>query len=149
MVGILTIFGHVIEDVGMKKTVLNTALSAALLVALGFSVSACSSDKEGESHEVKAVDRVEEAAKLARANGPEAEDMDFPETAPMPATDMAEDGTAADGATTAEAGADADMAATPSTDSADTATTGTAAATETNATPAADTATTDAEVTAN
>lgn len=62
----------------MKKTVLSTALSAALLVALGFSMSACSSDKEGESHEVKAVDRVEEAAKLARANGPEAEDMDFP-----------------------------------------------------------------------
>lgn len=133
----------------MKKTVLNTALSAALLVALGFSVSACSSDKEGESHEVKAVDRVEEAAKLARANGPEAEDMDFPEAAPMPATDMAQDGTAVDGATTAEAGADADMAATPSADTADTATTGTAAATETNATPAADTAATDAEATAN
>lgn len=133
----------------MKKTVLNTALSAALLVALGFGVSACSSDKEGESHEVKAVDRVEEAAKLARANGPEAEDMDFPETAPMPATDMAQDGTAVDGATTTEAGADAGMAATPSADSADTATTGTAAATETNATPAADTAATDAEATAN
>ena len=130
----------------MKKTVLNTALSAALLVALGFSVSACSSDKEGESHEVKAVDRVEEAAKLARANGPEAEDMDFPETAPMPATDMVEDGTAVDGATTVEAGTDADMAATPSADSGDTAT---AAATETNATPAADTAATDAEATAN
>ena len=139
----------------MKKTVLNTALSAALLVALGFSVSACSSDKEGESHEVKAVDRVEEAAKLARANGPEAEDMDFPKTAPMPATDMAADGTAVDGATTAEAGTDTAMAATPTadrpdTDSADTAMTGTdTAATETNATPAADTATTDAEATAN
>ena len=134
----------------MKKTVLNTALSAALLVALGFSVSACSSDKEGESHEVKAVDRVEEAAKLARANGPEAEDMDFPETAPMPATDMAADGTAVDGATTAEAGTDTAMAATPAADSADTAMTGTdTAATETNATPAADTATTDAEATAN
>ena len=134
----------------MKKTVLNTALSAALLVALGFSVSACSSDKEGESHEVKAVDRVEEAAKLARANGPEAEDMDFPETAPMPATDMAADGTAVDGATTAEAGTDTAMAATPTADSTDTAMTGTdTAATETNATPAADTATTDAEATAN
>ena len=134
----------------MKKTVLNTALSAALLVALGFSVSACSSDKEGESHEVKAIDRVEEAAKLARANGPEAEDMDFPETAPMPATDMAADGTAVGGATTAEAGTDTAMPATPAADSADTAMTGTdTAATETNATPAADTATTDAEATAN
>ena len=138
------IFGHFIEDVGMKKTVLNTALSTALLVALGFSVSACSSDKEGESHEVKAVDRVDEAAKLARANGPEAEEMDFPETAPMPATDMAADGTAVDGATTAEAGADTDMAATA--DSADAMTGTDAAAADTSA---ADTATTDAEATAN
>jgi hypothetical protein len=140
------IFGHFIEDVGMKKTVLNTALSTALLVALGFSVSACSSDKEGESHEVKAVDRVDEAAKLALANGPEAEEMDFPETAPMPATDMAADGTAVDGATTTEAGADTDMA-----DSADATSTSTdTAATDTNAaTPVADTATTDAEATAN
>ncbi|MFT5096436.1 MAG: hypothetical protein ACI9JO_000447 [Psychrobacter okhotskensis] len=140
------IFGHFIEDVGMKKTVLNTALSTALLVALGFSVSACSSDKEGGSHEVKAVDRVDEAAKLALANGPEAEEMDFPETAPMPATDMAADGTAVDGATTAEAGADTDMA-----DSADATSTSTdTAATDTSAaTPVADTATTDAEATAN
>ncbi|MGE6794525.1 MULTISPECIES: hypothetical protein [unclassified Psychrobacter] len=130
----------------MKKTVLNTALSTALLVALGFSVSACSSDKEGGSHEVKAVDRVDEAAKLALANGPEAEEMDFPETAPMPATDMAADGTAVDGATTAEAGADTDMA-----DSADATMTGTdTAATDTSAAPpVADTATTDAEATAN
>ena len=141
------IFGHFIEDVGMKKTVLNTALSTALLVALGFSVSACSSDKEGESHEVKAVDRVDEAAKLALANGPEAEEMDFPETAPMPATDMAADGTAVDGATTAEAGAETDMAATA--DSADAMTGTDAAATDTSATPAADTVTTDAEATAN
>lgn len=142
------IFGHFIEDVGMKKTVLNTALSTALLVALGFSVSACSSDKEGGSHEVKAVDRVDEAAKLALANGPEAEEMDFPETAPMPATDMAADGTAVDGATTAEAGADTDMA--DSADATMTSTSTDTAATDTNAaTPVADTATTDAEATAN
>lgn len=130
----------------MKKTVLNTALSTALLVTLGFSVSACSGDKEGESHEVKAVDRVDEAAKLARANAPEAEEMDFPETAPMPVTEMAADGTADDSATTAEAGADTEMAAT--TDSADATMTGTdAATTDTSETPAADTATTDAEAT--
>lgn len=142
------IFGHFIEDVGMKKTVLNTALSTALLVALGFSVSACSSDKEGGSHEVKAVDRVDEAAKLALANGPEAEEMDFPETAPMPATDMAADGTAVDGATTTEAGADTDMA--DSADATSTSTSTDTAATDTNAaTPVADTATTDAEATAN
>lgn len=144
------IFGHFIEDVGMKKTVLNTALSTALLVALGFSVSACSSDKEGGSHEVKAVDRVDEAAKLALANGPEAEEMDFPETAPMPATDMAADGTAVDGAITTEAGADTDMADSADATMTSTSTSTDTAATDTSAaTPVADTATTDAEATAN
>jgi len=68
----------------MKKTVLNTslksALSMALIVTLGVSVSACSSHDE---EEVYAIDRVEDAAQLARKNGPEAEDMKFPETAPM------------------------------------------------------------------
>ncbi len=84
----------------MKKTVLNTALSTAFIVALGISVSACSGDKESESHEVLAVDRVDDAAKLARENAPEAEDMNFPETAPMPVADAATDGTATDGTAT-------------------------------------------------
>ncbi|MGP9518110.1 hypothetical protein [Psychrobacter sp. AOP7-C1-14] len=115
----------------MKKTVFNTVLSTALIVALGVSVSACG----GEEHEeVLAIDRVDEAAELAIKNSPPVEEMDFPETAPMPAADAA--GTEADGTATAEAGAadtesataeatatdSADAAAAP-TDSADMATT--------------------------
>ncbi|WP_299186204.1 hypothetical protein [uncultured Psychrobacter sp.] len=89
----------------MKKTVLNTALSAAMVVTLGLGVTACSGDKEGESHEVLAVDRVEEAAELARQNAPEAEDMEFPETAPMPVEgETAVDGTEAGATTTTEEG---------------------------------------------
>jgi len=71
----------------MKKSVLNTALSTAFIVALGFGISACSGNKEGESHEVLAKDRVDEAAELARKNAPEAEELNFPETAPMPAAE--------------------------------------------------------------
>ena len=96
----------------MKKTVFNTALSTALIVALGVSVSACSGGEEHE--EVMAIDRVDEAAELAIKNAPPAEEMEFPETAPMPAADVA-------GTATAEAGtADADTAeaATDSTDTA-------------------------------
>ena len=94
----------------MKKTVLNTVLSTALIMALGVSVSACGG---GEEHEVLAKDRVDEAAELARKNAPEAEKMEFPETAPAPATEA--DGTV-DGAATAEAGTTAtDM--TDATDS--------------------------------
>ena len=85
----------------MKKTGLNTALSTAFIIALGFGISACSGEKEGESHEVLAKDRVDEAAELARKNAPEAEKMEFPETAPAPVTEA--DGTV-DGAATAEAG---------------------------------------------
>ena len=97
----------------MKKTGLNTALSTAFIIALGFGISACGGEKEGESHEVLAKDRVDEAAELARKNAPEAEKMEFPETAPAPATEA--DGTV-DGAATAEAGTTAtDM--TDATDS--------------------------------
>ena len=78
----------------MKKSVLNTALSTAFIVALGFGVSACSSEKESEESEhILAVDRVDEAAAIARANAPEAEKMDFPATAPMPTADAATDAT--------------------------------------------------------
>ena len=97
----------------MKKTGLNTALSTAFIIALGFGISACGGEKEGESHEVLAKDRVDEAAELARKNAPEAEKMEFPETAPAPVTEA--DGTV-DGAATAEAGTTAtDM--TDATDS--------------------------------
>ena len=105
----------------MKKTVFNTALSTALIVALGVSVSACSGGEEHE--EVMAIDRVDEAAELAIKNAPPAEEMEFPETAPMPAADAADAaGTEADGTATAEAGtADADTAEAAATDSTDTA----------------------------
>ena len=108
----------------MKKSVLNTALSTAFIVALGFGISACSGDKEGESHEVLAKDRVDEAAELARKNAPEAEELNFPETAPMPAaeadaaasteatTATTEAGTAATSEDTATAGADTEVAST-------------------------------------
>lgn len=89
----------------MKKSVLNTALSTAFIVALGFGISACSGDKEGESHEVLAKDRVDEAAELARKNAPEAEELNFPETAPMPAAE-------ADAAASTEASTEAGAAAT-------------------------------------
>ena len=112
----------------MKKTVLNTALSTAFIVAFSFGVSACSSHEEGESHEVLAKDRVEAATALALENAPAAEEFEFPETAP--AAVAATDGTAEAGdtaatadttdATTAEAttadSADADAATTESTD---------------------------------
>lgn len=123
----------------MKKTVLNTALSTAFIVTLGFGITACSSDKEGESHEVMAVDRVDEAAELARKNAPEAEDMEFPETAPMPVTEAdgtVVDGAETEGAATAEsATTDTAMAETTATDSANT----DAAVADSAGMPAADT----------
>ena len=111
---------------GMKKTAIGTALWATLLLTMGISLSACSSDKEeagAESGEVLAKDKVDEASELARANAPEAEDMDFPETAPMPAADTAEgleDGATGTEAATAEDGAATDTTEDTATTSADT-----------------------------
>ena len=130
-----------------KNTIGLNTLSIKVLVTaviLSLGVSACSSEKEGASegsHEVMAVDRVDEAAKLAIENGPEAEDMKFPKTAPMPATDgtAATDGTvASDGTMPTEAGTvatdttatsttDTTSADMPAADSTATATTGTTA----------------------
>lgn len=122
---------------GMKKTAIGTALWATLFLTMGVSLSACSSDKEeagAESGEVLAKDKVDEASELARANAPEAEDMDFPETAPMPAADTAEgleDGATGTDNAVAEDGAAADTAvASADTDAA---TTDSAAATDTDA----------------
>ena len=105
----------------MRKSVLNTALSTAFIVTLSFGISACSSEKESaESDHVLAVDRVDDAAALARKNAPAAEDMDFPATAPMPAVDATTDAAATEaGVATAETTADA--TATASADSTDTA----------------------------
>lgn len=137
---------HFIEDVGMRQSVLNTALSTTLIVALGFGVSACSSDKEGEheSHEVLAIDRVDEAAEMARAKAPEAEKMDFPEAAaPMPAAE----GDAAAGTATTDMATTGTADTATATDSTDAAMTGTdaSAATDSDDTAATtETATTDA-----
>lgn len=119
----------------MRKSVLNTALSTTFIVALGFGISACSGDKEGEhgSHEVMAIDRVDEASELARANAPEAEKMDFPETAPMPVAEgeaavdgaATTDGTAADASATEAGTTGTDTAETAATDSTDAGVTGT------------------------
>ena len=126
----------------MKKTVLNTVLSTAFIVALGVSVSACSGGEEHE--EVMAVDRVDEAAALAIKNGPPAEEMEFPEAAPTPATDAAT--TDADGTMTTEAAtADPAMAEAAATDGTDTATAPTATPTDSAAMTTEDAAATPAE----
>ena len=130
----------------MRQSVLNTALSTALIVALGFGVSACSSDKEGEhgSHEVLAIDRVDEAAEMARAKAPEAEKMDFPEAAaPMPAAE----GDAAAGTATTDMATTGTADTATATDSTDAAMTGTDASAATDSADTAattETATTDA-----
>lgn len=112
--------------IGMKKTAVSTALWATLLLTMGVSISACSNDKEAagaESGEVLAKDKVDEAAELARKNAPEAEKLDFPETAPMPAaeTDATADTAAGTETATAQDGTVAtDASEAPATASADT-----------------------------
>lgn len=114
--------------IGMKKTAVSTALWATLLLTMGVSISACSNDKEAagaESGEVLAKDKVDEAAELARKNAPEAEELDFPETAPMPAAETdatadtaagTETATAQDGTVATDASAASESPATASAD---------------------------------
>ncbi|MDV2859564.1 hypothetical protein R0I52_02430 [Psychrobacter sp. CAM01] len=102
----------------MKKSVLNTALSTAFIVALGFGISACSGDKEGESHQVLAKDRVDEASELARSNAPAAEQMDFPETAPMTTESTDDESTDTEGTEAQGEAVDADTAEAADADSA-------------------------------
>ena len=114
--------------IGMKKTAVSTALWATLLLTMGVSISACSNDKEAagaESGEVLAKDKVDEAAELARKNAPEAEKLDFPETAPMPAAETdatadtaagTETATAQDGTVATDASATSEAPATASAD---------------------------------
>lgn len=130
---------------GMKKTTIGTALWATLFLTMGVSLSACSSDKEEagtESGEVLAKDKVDEASELARANAPEAEDMDFPETAPMPVADTAEgteEGATGTDTAVAEDGAATDVAGDMATTSTDTEASTTDSATTTNTDAAATT----------
>ncbi|MGP5649050.1 hypothetical protein ACTXPO_10425 [Psychrobacter celer] len=102
----------------MKKSVLNTALSTAFVVALGFGISACSGDKEGESHQVLAKDRVDEASELARSNAPAAEQMDFPEPAPMATESTDAESTDAESTDAQDEATDAGTAEAAATDSA-------------------------------
>ena len=114
--------------IGMKKTAVSTALWATLLLTMGVSISACSNDKEAagaESGEVLAKDKVDEAAELARKNAPEAEELDFPETAPMPAAETdatadtaagTETATAQDGTVATDASATSEAPAIASAD---------------------------------
>lgn len=130
---------------GMKKTTIGTALWATLFLTMGVSLSACSTDKEEagtESGEVLAKDKVDEASELARANAPEAEDMDFPETAPMPVADTAEgteEGATGTDTAVAEDGAATDVAGDMATTSTDTEASTTDSATTTNTDAAATT----------
>lgn len=130
---------------GMKKTTIGTALGVTLFLTMGVSLSACSTDKEEagtESGEVLAKDKVDEASELARANAPEAEDMDFPETAPMPAADTAkgtEEGATGTDTAVAEDGAATDAAGDMATTSTDTEAATTDSATTTNTDAAATT----------
>lgn len=130
----------------MKKTVLNTVLSTAFIVALGAGVSACGGGEEHE--EVLAKDRVDEAAEVARAKAPEAEKMEFPEApAPMPAADgdvAAAEGTATTDAAMTETGTADTATATDSTDAAMTSTDAGAATDSTDTAATTETATTDA-----
>ncbi len=91
----------------MRKAALNTALWTSLVVSLAVSLSACG----GGHEEVKAPERTEAAAELARANAPEAEDMGFAETAPMvvATADTTEDASA-EAEPVAEAAATDDLA---------------------------------------
>lgn len=131
----------------MKKTALNTALSTAFILALGVSLSACGSEKEGESHggdshEVLAKERVDEAAELARENAPEPIDMDFPDTPPMAAANT--EGMDAEGTASADAAMDNGASETTSD-----ANMGTDAAADSADTPATTTTKTDDELGTN
>ncbi|WP_131668447.1 hypothetical protein [Psychrobacter pygoscelis] len=128
----------------MNKSIKGTLPKAILMATVSFGavlLSACG----GEGHEeVKAPDRVEEAAELARANAPEAEVIEF-ETTPAPQVDTADgEGDAADTAAPAtdaeanpEAEADAAAAVSPTdatTDTAEAATADTANAADASTT---------------
>lgn len=129
----------------MKKTVLNTVLSTAFIVALGAGVSACGGGEEHE--EVLAKDRVDEAAEVARSKAPEAEKMEFPEApAPMPAADG--DAAAVEGTATTDAAMTETGTADTATDSTDAATADSEAATTATTTTTADATTTDSADTA-
>lgn len=91
---------------------MSTVLWAALVITMGISVSACSGEKE-HAGEILAVDRVDQAADIARQLAPKAEDMKFPEVVAAPvvvATEATMDAAATDAAVAEEAPATEDLA---------------------------------------
>ncbi|SUD91666.1 hypothetical protein [Psychrobacter phenylpyruvicus] len=100
-----------------KKVAVRTTTLVSVMLGAALTLTACG-DKD---HEVKAVDRVDEAAELARANAPEPE--------PLAAEDIVEVEPAADAATAEEGATDA-----PATEDAAAETTADAEASEATAT---------------
>lgn len=72
-----TVLAKAVSKKTLAHRLLSPVLWTALIVTSSLGLSACG----GGEHEVKAVDRVDEAAELARAKAPPAEDMKFPEVA--------------------------------------------------------------------
>lgn len=111
-----------------KSVGFRVATLASVMLGAAVTLTACGG---GEHEEVKAVDKVEEAAEMARANAPEAEVLEFEETeAPTDteATDAdATEGDAAEGEDATEMDAADDMA---TADTAEAAATDTAATTD-------------------
>ncbi len=62
------------KTAALMAGVITMATASSLLVA-------CGGSEHGEGHEVHAVDKVEEAAEMARANAPKPEDLKFEQTA--------------------------------------------------------------------
>ena len=96
-----------------KKVAARTTTLVSVMLGATLTLTACGS----KDHEVKAVDKVDEAAELARANAPEPEPLaaeDIVEVEPAADTATAEEG-ATDAAATDEAAAEA----TPSAEATD------------------------------
>ncbi|WP_296403368.1 hypothetical protein [Psychrobacter sp.] len=131
----------------IKSKIARTTTLASVLLGASLTLSACG----GSEHEVKAVDRVNEAAEMARKNAPKhvplkPEEIAPVSSAPATTTDAAADATAPAGGTTGSAApASTGEAATDSTQA--TATAGSEAKTEaapaTGASPATNAAPTE------
>ena len=76
----------------VSKLAAKKSISLALLTTLVIALGGCSSEHE---EEILAVDRVDQAADIARQLAPKPEDMKFPETAPVAVADATTDDAAA------------------------------------------------------
>lgn len=71
-----------------KSGAISKTLAVTLMITFGAGISACSGESK---EEILAVDRVDQAADIARQLAPKPEDMAFPETAPVVAADTTTD----------------------------------------------------------